>query len=79
MSRFGCLLGFIVEQLPATLAAALLWEVWEQLEPMKRQHWLGQVLISDYLRSRGKMRTHLLVYFVGLREIPRERAGPSIG
>lgn len=62
-----------VERLPATLAAALLWDAWEHLEPLQRQHWLGQVLISDYLRSRGKVRSHLLAYAVGLREIPRER------
>jgi hypothetical protein len=62
-----------VERLPATLAAALLWDAWEHLEPLQRQHWLGQLLISDILRSRGKLRSHLLAYAVGLREIPRER------
>ncbi|WP_420408133.1 RHE_PE00001 family protein [Hoeflea sp.] len=62
-----------VDPLPATLAAALLWDAWEHLEPLQRQHWLGQVLISDFLRTRGKVRSHLLAYAVGLREIPRER------
>ncbi|WP_298822753.1 RHE_PE00001 family protein [uncultured Roseibium sp.] len=62
-----------VDQLPATLAAALLWEAWEELEPLQRQHWLGQVFVSDFLRSRGKVRTHLLAYAVGLREVPREQ------
>lgn len=62
-----------VEQLPATLAATLLWDAWDQLEPLQRQHWLGQVLVSDSLRLRGKVRSHLLAYSVGLREIPRER------
>ena len=62
-----------VERLPATLAAAVLWDAWEHLEPLQRQHWLGQVLISDFLRSRGKVRSHLFAYAVGLREIPRER------
>ncbi|EIM72750.1 hypothetical protein A33O_18969 [Nitratireductor aquibiodomus RA22] len=62
-----------VERLPATLAAALLWDAWEHLEPLQRQHGLGQVLVSDFLRSRGKVRSHLLAYAVGLREIPRER------
>lgn len=61
-----------VEPLPATLAAALLWDAWEYLEPLQRQHWLGQVLVSDFLRSRGKVRSHLLAFAVGLREIPRE-------
>ena len=62
-----------VERLPATLAAAVLWDAWEHLEPLQRQHWLGQVLVSDFLRSCGKVRSHLLAYAVGLREIPRER------
>ncbi|MBO9422622.1 RHE_PE00001 family protein [Mesorhizobium sp. YIM 152430] len=62
-----------VEGLPATLAAAVLWDAWEYLEPLQRQHWLGQVLVSDFLRSRGKVRSHLLAYAVGLRDIPRER------
>ncbi|WP_127524554.1 RHE_PE00001 family protein [Mesorhizobium sp. Z1-4] len=62
-----------VERLPATLAAAVLWDAWEHLEPLQRQHWLGQVLVSDFLRSRGKVRSHLLAYAVGLREMPRER------
>nr|WP_324252006.1 RHE_PE00001 family protein [Roseibium aggregatum] len=62
-----------VEALPATLAAAVLWDGWEALEPLQRQHWLGQVLISDFLRSRGKVRSHLLAFSVGLREMPRER------
>lgn len=62
-----------VETAPATLAAAVLWDAWEHLEPLQRQHWLGQVLVSDFLRARGKLRSHLLAYSVGLREIPRER------
>lgn len=62
-----------VERLPATLAAAILWDAWEAGEPLQRQHWLGQVLVSDFLRARGKVRSHLLAYSVGLREIPRER------
>ena len=62
-----------VERFPATLAAAVLWDAWEHLEPLQRQHWLGHVLISDFLRSRGKVRSHPLAYAVGLREIPRER------
>ncbi|WP_269586401.1 RHE_PE00001 family protein [Roseibium sp. Sym1] len=62
-----------VERLPATLAAAVLWDAWEHLEPLQRQHWLGLLLVSDYLRLRGKVRSHLLTFAVGLREIPRER------
>lgn len=62
-----------VERFPATVAAAILWDAWERLEPLQRQHWLGQVLVSVFLRSRGKVRSHLLAFSVGLREMPRER------
>ncbi|CTQ47476.1 HTH DNA binding domain protein [Roseibium aggregatum] len=62
-----------VEMLPATLAAAVLWDAWERLEPLQRQHWLGQVLVSDFLRSRRKVQSHLLAFSVGLREMPCER------
>ena len=69
LSRNSC--GAASRTVP--LAAALLWDAWEHLEPLQRQHWLGQLLVSDFLRSRGKVRSHLLTYSVGLREVPRER------
>lgn len=62
-----------VEQLPAALAAAILWDAWEELEPMQRQHWLGGQLVSASLRARGKVGSHLFAYNVGLKAIPRER------
>lgn len=62
-----------VVQLPASLAAAVLWDAWEDLEPMQRQHWLGGQLVSAYLRSRNKVGSHLFAYNVGLKAIPRER------
>jgi hypothetical protein len=27
----------------------LIWDAWESLEPMQRQHWLGSLLVSAYL------------------------------
>lgn len=65
------------DDLPATLGAALLWEEWESLEPMQRQHWLGSQLVSAYLRARGKVASHLLGFNVGLRSVPRERRRSS--
>ena len=59
--------------LPATLSAALLWDAWESLEPMQRQHWLGSQLVSAYLRARGKVASHLFGFNVGLKAVPRER------
>lgn len=59
--------------LPPTLGAALLWDSWESLEPMQRQHWLGSQLVSAYLRARGKVASHLFGFNVGLKAVPRER------
>ena len=62
-----------VADLPPTLAAALIWEAWESLEPMQRQHWLGSQFVSAYLRARGKVASHLFGFNVGLKAVPRER------
>lgn len=62
-----------VADLPPTLAAALIWEAWESLEPMQRQHWLGGQFVSAYLRARGKVASHLFAFNVGLKAVPRER------
>lgn len=59
--------------LPATLGAALLWDAWESLEPIQRQHWLGTQLVSAYLRARGKVASHVFGFNVGLKAVPRER------
>ena len=62
-----------VAYLPPTLGAALVWDSWESLEPMQRQHWLGSQLVSAYLRARGKIASHLFAFNVGLKGVPRER------
>lgn len=62
-----------IEALPAALAAAILYDAWESLEPMQNQHWLGGHLVSAYLRWRGKVVSHLPAFHVGLKAIPRER------
>ena len=62
-----------IEDIPAALAAAILYDAWEDLEPMQNQHWLGGHLISAYLRARGKVVSHLPAFHVGLKAIPRER------
>lgn len=61
------------DDLPPTLAAALIWDAWETLEPMQRQHWLGSQLVSAYLRARDKVASHLFGFNVGLKAVPRER------
>lgn len=60
-------------ELPPALAAAVIWDAWESLEPMQRQHWLGSLLVSAHLRARGKVASHLFGFNVGLKAVPRER------
>lgn len=62
-----------VADLPPTLATALIWDAWETLEPMQRQHWLGSQFAGAYLRARGKVASHLFAFNVGLKAVPRER------
>ena len=73
--RLGAWLDLTAEadRLPPSLGAALLWDAWEAIEPLERQHWLGQLMVGAYLRSRGKVGSHLLAFCVGLRALPRER------
>ncbi len=62
-----------VADLPPTLGAALIWDAWETLEPMQRQHWLGSQFVGAYLRAQGKVASHLFGFNVGLKTVPRER------
>ncbi|WP_266064337.1 RHE_PE00001 family protein [Brucella intermedia] len=62
-----------VESLPTTLAAVILWDAWESMEPMQRQHWLGTQLVNSYFRARGKVSSHLFGFSSGLKAVPRER------
>ncbi len=59
--------------LPPLLAAAVVWDAWEDIEPLQHQHWLGPMLVAAMLRERGKTRSHLAAFNVGLRSIPRDR------
>lgn len=63
----------VADQLPPTLGAALLFEAWEKIEPLRRQHWLGGLLVSSYLRSRGKVTSHLFSFYAGLKTVRHER------
>lgn len=62
-----------VAHYPPAFAAAILFDAWERFEPLQRQHWLGALLVSAYLRQRGKMASHVLAFNVGLRNIMREK------
>ncbi|MBB3318107.1 MULTISPECIES: RHE_PE00001 family protein [unclassified Rhizobium] len=63
----------IADALPVTLGAAVIFEAWERIEPLRRQHWLGGLLVSSYLRSRGKVTSHLFAFYAGLKMIRHER------
>ncbi|WP_160006372.1 RHE_PE00001 family protein [Rhizobium sp. 18055] len=63
----------IADELPPTLGAALLFDAWEQIEPLRRQHWLGGLLVAGYLRQRGKVTSHLFSFFAGLKTVRHER------
>ena len=59
--------------LPPLLAAAVVWDAWEDIEPLQHQHWLGPMLVAAMLRERGKTKAHLAAFNAGLRTIPRDR------
>ncbi|ATU95805.1 RHE_PE00001 family protein [Phyllobacterium zundukense] len=59
--------------LPPLLAAAVIWDAWEDIEPLQHQHWLGPMLVSAMLRERGKTKSHLAAFNAGLRTISRDR------
>ena len=58
---------------PPLLAAAILWDAWEQDPPLERQAWLGALLVAATLRPRQKTRSHLCCVNSALRLVPRER------
>lgn len=66
------LIPFADEQ-PPSLAAAILFDAWERIEPLRRQHWLGGLLIASSLRARGKVASHLFSFHTGLKQIRHER------
>ncbi|MBB4189772.1 hypothetical protein GGE07_006470 [Sinorhizobium terangae] len=59
--------------LPPVLAAAMLWDAWEDISPLQHQPWLGNLLVAAGLRQRRKTTAHLLALNVGLRVVGRER------
>ena len=57
---------------PPLLAAAILWDSWEQNPPLERQAWLGALLVAAILRARHKTRSHLACVNSALKLVPRE-------
>ncbi|MCA1491537.1 DUF1612 and helix-turn-helix domain-containing protein [Ensifer sp. NBAIM29] len=63
----------MADQVPATLGGAILFDAWERIEPLRRQHWLGSLLVGAYLRFRGKTASHVLAFNTGLKTIRHDR------
>ncbi|CAH2394092.1 conserved hypothetical protein [Mesorhizobium prunaredense] len=59
--------------LSPVLAAAVLWDAWEDIGPLQHQPWLGTLLVAATLRQRRKTIAHLPALNTGLRVIGRER------
>ncbi|WP_281350575.1 RHE_PE00001 family protein [Methylocystis heyeri] len=62
---------------PPVLAAAIVLDAWESIEPLQHAAWLGQIFTAALLRDRRKTRAHLLCLNSGLRAIPREKRRAS--
>ncbi|MBB4193819.1 hypothetical protein GGE45_003430 [Rhizobium aethiopicum] len=63
----------LADSLPPVLGAVILFEAWDRIEPLRRQHWLGGLLVESYLRARGKVASHLFSFYGGLKLVRHER------
>ncbi|ARM91510.1 HTH DNA-binding domain-containing protein (plasmid) [Rhizobium sp. CIAT894] len=63
----------LADSLPPVLGAVILFEAWERIEPLRRQHWLGGLLVAGHLRARGKVASHLFSFYGGLKLVRHER------
>ncbi|TLX06780.1 RHE_PE00001 family protein [Rhizobium sp. MHM7A] len=63
----------LADSLPPVLGAVILFEAWDRIEPLRRQHWLGGLLVESYLRARGKVTSHLFSFYGGLKLVRHER------
>lgn len=63
----------LADALPPVLGAVILFDAWERIEPLRRQHWLGGLLVASHLRARGKVASHLFSFYGGLKLVRHER------
>lgn len=59
--------------MPPVLAAAIVLDAWDTIEPLQHSPWLGQLVSAALLRTRAKTRSHLICLNTGLRIVPRAR------
>jgi len=64
------------DSLPPLLGALLLARAWHADEPIQRQARLAPLLAGLYLRARGRSKTHLASFYLGLRRL-RPQARPQ--
>jgi len=56
--------------LPPTLAAVVIEDAWNILEPLQHDRWVGRLLAAAALQGRAKTSAHLALIGCGLRAIP---------
>lgn len=61
-----------VETLPPTIAAAILDDAWNAIDPLQHAAGMGRLMAPALLKFRKKTINHLSLLNVGLRTIPRE-------
>jgi hypothetical protein len=67
------------DNLPPLLGALLLAHTWQADEPIQRQARLAPLLAGLHLRARGRTKTHLASFYLGLRRLrPQERPHTSL-
>ncbi|WP_099867505.1 RHE_PE00001 family protein [Pararhizobium haloflavum] len=59
--------------LPPVLRAALLIDVWREIEVLQHGGWLGPLLVAALLRQAGAVTAHLPALHCGLRAVEREK------
>jgi hypothetical protein len=63
----------LAAELPPALGGVVLFEAWERIEPLRRQSWLGGLLVSSHLRQSAKVTSHLFSFYTGLKTVRHER------
>ena len=62
------------DKLPALVAAAIAFDAWCRIAPLQHAGWIGSLLASALLQTRGKTRHHLAALNIGMRGAPYRRA-----
>jgi hypothetical protein len=55
------------DKLPTLVAAAIAFDAWCRIAPLQHAGWIGSLLVSALLQTRGKTRHHVASLNVGMR------------